>query len=58
MNNNVVTPKQALEILTNLGKLDTLKLNLTEHLIIQNALKVIGEVIKKEEPTQPDLKDI
>jgi hypothetical protein len=53
MNNGELTPKQALEILQNLGALDSLKLNLKEHHAVQSALKVIGELIPKEEATPP-----
>lgn len=53
MNNGEITPKQALEVLQNLAALDSLKLNLKEHHAVQTALKVIAELIPKEEATPP-----
>ena len=56
MNNDEITPKQALEVLQNLGALDSLKLNLKEHHAVQSALKVISELVNKEQPQVTEVK--
>lgn len=58
MTNNEITPKKALEILQKLASLDTLQMNLTSHLAVQESLKVIGEIVNKEEPDKTDLKSV
>lgn len=50
MNNGEFTPKQAIEVLKNLGALESLKLNVHEHAAIQKALTTIGELVAKQEP--------
>lgn len=50
MNNGEITPKQAMDVLKNLGALESLKLNLHEHAAIQKALTVIGDLVAKQEP--------
>lgn len=52
-----MTPKQALEVLQSLAALDTLQLNLKSHSAVQQALKVIGALVEKEEP-KPELKAV
>lgn len=56
MTNGELTPKQALDVLKNLGALESLKLNLHEHAAIQKALTVIAELVAKQEPVpeKPD----
>ena len=56
MTNGEMTPKQALEVLQNLGALDSLKLNLKEHHAVQSALNVIGELVNKEQPSVTESK--
>jgi hypothetical protein len=50
MSNNDANPKltneQALQILSELSSLDSLKLNLKEHAAVQNALGVINSLVE------------
>ena len=50
MNNHIeITPRQALEIIQKLSTLDTLRLNLTDHMGIQSAIKVLAGLVKLHE---------
>ncbi len=56
MNNGEFTPRQALDVIKNLGSLESLKLNLHEHSAIQKAIIVLSELVSKQEPV-PDKAD-
>lgn len=51
--NTKLTNEQALQILSELASLDSLKLNLKEHAAVQNALGVINTLVEAAKP-QPD----
>lgn len=52
-NANQMTNEQALQILTELTNLDSLKLNLKEHSAVQTALQVFKNLVEAAKP-QPD----
>lgn len=49
-NANQLTNEQALQILTELTNLDSLKLNLKEHSAVQNALQVFKNLVEAVKP--------
>lgn len=52
MNNNAnkLTEEQAYQILSDLAALDSLKLNLKEHSIVQNALQIFKKLVEATKP--------
>lgn len=52
MNNLDLTPRQALDVIQRLSNLDTLRLNLADHMGIQAAIKTFASIVKKQEESE------
>jgi len=47
--NPELTPRQALDIIQKLSTLDTLRLNLADHMGVQSAIKTLAGLVKMHE---------
>ena len=56
MSNGEMTPKVALDVLQKLGALESLKMNLNDHMLVQEALKVMGALVAKQDSNPDQLK--